>query len=95
MDRRVSWAGGGMSAATKTRMLRSKSKGDSATSALAEAAPMLEAKGAISPATARVALVQTTLTPTPKRHRSSSGATSTGALRRVTIACFRPDFSTQ
>jgi hypothetical protein len=39
-----------MSAATKTRMLRSKSKGEPAISALAEAAPMRAANGAISPA---------------------------------------------
>jgi hypothetical protein len=56
---------------------------------------MRAANGPISPPTASVALVQTTLTPAPKRQRSSSGATSTGALRRVTIVCLRPPLSAQ
>ncbi|MCR6657149.1 MAG: hypothetical protein NVV63_15350 [Opitutus sp.] len=39
---------------------------------------------------ASVALVHTTLVPQPKRCFRSSGATSIGALRSVTIVCFLP-----
>ena len=56
---------------------------------------MRAANEPISPPSASVALVQTTLTPAPKRQRSSSGATSTGALRRLTIDCLRPTLSAQ
>ena len=42
---------------------------------------------------ASVALAQTTAVPQPNRWRRSSGATSSGAPRSVTMVCFRPERS--